>query len=388
MIQRHCKLPKSNSFFLFGPRGSGKTTLIEEIYSESDSLFIDLLDLETFDELLLDKSRFISLIDSPENINKRVIIDEVQRLPNLLDVAHQQIQKRKRQFILTGSSSRRLRQKGTNLLAGRAWVFNLYPFSTLEIGDSFNLKRCLEWGALPEVHTAKSDEAVREYLNAYVGTYLQKEIQEERWVRQLAPFRKFLSIAAQMNGKIINKSKLAREIGVDDVTVANYFEILEDTLIGFYLPAYHSSVRKAQKKAPKFYFIDPGIKRALDRTLMVPQEPQTNMWGDAFEHWVILEFKKNINYSRFNWELSYLRTKEDVEIDLIVDRPGEKKLLIEIKSKNQVNERDAKALESLGRDVDSNAERWLLSNDTLEQKFGGTRAVHWKKAISELFDLS
>jgi predicted AAA+ superfamily ATPase len=385
MIKRCCNLSNFNSFFLFGPRGVGKTTLLEERFSTSDSLIVDLLDPNTFGELSLDISRFTALIDSPEHIAKRVIIDEVQKLPILLDVVHSQIQKRKRQFVLTGSSSRRLKQKGTNLLAGRAWIYNLYPFTAAELGDDFDLRRCLERGALPDAYLACDAQAAYEYLNAYVGTYLQKEIQEERWVRNISPFRKFLSISSQMNGKIVNKSRIASEAGVDDVTVAHYFEILEDTLLGFYLPAYHASVRKAQRQAPKFYLVDPGIKRALDRTLSVSLVPQTSAWGEAFEHWLILEFKKNISYARLDWEMSYIRTKDDVEIDLVLERPGEKKLLVEIKSKDRVTEHDAKSLETLGAALDENAERWLLSNDLIEQRFGGTRAIHWQRALRELF---
>lgn len=187
-----------------------------------------------------------------------------------------------------------MKQKGTNLLAGRAWVYDLFPFTTQELGPNFDLKKSLEWGGLPEAYLAPDAEAAREYLNAY----LKKEIQEEQWVRNITPFRKFLAVAAQMNGQIINKTKIARDVGIDDVTVANYFEILEDTLIGFLLPAYHPSVRKAQKQAAKFYFVDTGMKRAIDRTLSAPLEPQTSAWGDAFEHWVFLEFRKNISYKR------------------------------------------------------------------------------------------
>ena len=154
MIQRHCNLSKTNSFFLFGARGAGKTTLLQEQFDPSDTLFIDLLDLETYDQFLLDKTRFTALIDSPEHYNKRVVVDEIQKIPELLDVAHAQIQKRKRQFILTGSSSRRLKQRGSNLLAGRAWVYHLFPFSTFEILESLDLKKCLEWGTLPEAYLA------------------------------------------------------------------------------------------------------------------------------------------------------------------------------------------------------------------------------------------
>ncbi|MFZ4402903.1 MAG: AAA family ATPase, partial [Pseudobdellovibrionaceae bacterium] len=135
---------------MFGPRGSGKSTLLEAFFDPKDTLFLDLLDLQLMDQFLLDISRFTAMIDSPENKNKRVVIDEIQKLPKILDVVHSQIQKRKRQFVLTGSSARRLKQQGVNLLAGRAWTFNLYPFSSLELANHFDLKRSLQWGTLPD----------------------------------------------------------------------------------------------------------------------------------------------------------------------------------------------------------------------------------------------
>ena len=384
MIPRSCNLPKKHSFFLFGARGTGKTSLLQQLFSEKDSLFIDLLDVRLFDQLLLDPGRFSDLIDSKEHRHKRVIVDEIQKLPRLLDTAHRQIQSRKRQFIFTGSSSRRLKQKGTNLLAGRAWVYHLYPFTGFELGEKFRLKHALERGTFPEAVLTQNAEEAREYLKAYVGTYLEKEIQQERWVRDLQPFRRFLSVSAQMNGKPVNKSKIARDVGVDDVTVANYFELLEDTLLGITLPAFHRSVRKSQKQAPKFYFIDPGIPRALTGTLSVKLLPQTSAFGSAFEHWIILEIIKNSSYRRLDWKFSHLRTKNNREIDLIIERP-EGFLLMEIKSKNFVKEEDTKPLESLGRDLDLKAERWLVSNDPLERQFGSTRALFWETALRELF---
>ena len=340
--------------------------------------------MKLFEELLIEPERFLNLIDSMENKTKRVVVDEIQKLPQLLDIVHSQIQRKKRQFILTGSSSRRLKQKGTNLLAGRAWIYNLYPFTSLELGKKFNLKKALEWGSLPEAALAKSRISAKEYLSAYTGTYLEKEIQQEQWVRKLKPFGKFLSIAAQMNGKIINKSKIARDIAVDDVTVSNYFEILEDTLLGITLPAFHLSVRKSQRQAPKFYFIDTGIKRALSKTLTVELLPQTSAFGEAFEHWFILEIIKNASYRRQDWSYSYVTTKDNAEIDLIVHRP-QNLLLIEIKSKDRVHSEDAKTLETLGKDIDQKADRWLVSNDPVERCFGSTRAIHWQKALKELF---
>jgi predicted AAA+ superfamily ATPase len=384
MIPRLCNLSKRNSFFLFGPRGTGKTTLIQQQFPPDKAIYLNLLDDSLLDQLLLDFSRFVDLIDQPNERHKAVVVDEVQKYPKILNVAHKQIQERKRQFILTGSSSRKLKQAGANLLAGRAWLYHLYPLTTFEMGENFDLKAALEYGGLPEAFLAESG-AAREYLNAFVATYLQKEIQQEQWVKNLEPFRKFLAIAAQMNGKIVNKAAIARQAGVDPTTVTNYFEILEDTLLGFSLPAFSRSVRKVQRQLPKFYFVDPGIKRGLEKTLSVELLPQTFAWGDAFEHWVILEFVKGIQYKRLDWSLSYLRTKDDVEIDLIITRPGDVELFVEIKSKKLVDAADAKALETLGHDTNPKAERWLLSCDPLERRFGGTKALHWQEAVRRLF---
>jgi len=384
MIQRKCILTKTNSLFLFGPRGCGKTTFLQQ-RKEANTLFIDLLDIETYDEYLLEPARFRDFINTSENKDKKVIIDEVQRLPRLLDIVHLEIQKNKRIFILTGSSSRKLKQKGTNLLAGRAWIYHLYPFSFTELGKDFDLQKALERGGLPDAYLAQNIQDCKEYLNSYVSTYLQKEIQEEQWVKNLAPFRKFLAIAAQMNGKIINKSKIAKEIGINDVTVSNYFEILEDTLIGISLPAFHKSIRKAQRQAPKFYLIDTGIKRALDKTIIIPLTPRTSDYGNTFEHWVILECIKNSHYRRLEWSFSYLRTKDGLEIDLIIERPGLTTLLIEIKSKTKVTLDDIKSLELLGYDIDPKAQKILISNDPLERTIKNTKITHWKQFFLELF---
>lgn len=384
MIQRSLKLPEKHSFFLFGPRGSGKSTLLQELYPPSQTLFLDLLDPQLVDDLMLDPDRFARIIDSPGAENKRVVIDEIQKFPRLLDVVHQQIQKKKRQFIMTGSSARRLKQASANLLAGRAWLYHLYPFTSAELGGDFELGKALEKGTLPDAYLAEDASAADEYLRAYVTTYLEKEIQQEQWVKNLEPFRRFLSVAAQMNGKILNRSAIARDVGVNDVTVANYFEILEETLLGFHLPAFHHSVRKAQRQAPKFYFIDPGVKRALDRTLTMQLLPQTYAWGEAFEHFVILELFKRASYARLDFHFSYLRTKDDVEIDLIIDRPGKPLALVEIKSRAKVTASDAKALESLGQDLDRKAEHFLLSADPLAAKFGKTQALFWKEGIAQI----
>lgn len=388
MLNRLFHPLKTKSFFLFGPRGVGKSTWLQSHYQETKVIYIDLLDPEVFEEYLFAPNRLMQLASSPENKTKIIVIDEIQKLPKLLDLAQSMIQRDQRKFILTGSSARKLKQKGVNLLAGRASVYKLFPLTSVEIGDNFDLKKAMEWGGLPDAYLAKTEVEMREYLNSYVLMYIEKEIQQEQWVRKILPFRKFLQIASQMNGKIINRAKIAKEVGVDSMTIAAYYEILEDTLLGFELPAYHKSIRKAQKQAPKFYFIDTGIKRSIEKTLTVPLLPQTSAYGEAFEHWVILELIKISEYKRLDWKFHYIRTKDDVEIDLVIERPGLNLLLIEIKSKTKVNANDARSLESLGSDLHLKAEKILLSQDKLMQRFGGTRAVHWQKYLMEILSHS
>lgn len=382
MLKRIINIPIKKSYFLFGPRGTGKSTLLAAIYRDQNPLVLDLLDLELVDELSLHPKRFMDRILSSEA--KIVIVDEVQKLPRLLDYVHSLIEKKQIQFILTGSSARRLKQKGTNLLAGRALVRDLLPFSTFELGDKFELSKALQRGGLPEAYLAHSDSEAADYLRAYTLTYLEKEIQQEQWVRKLDPFRRFLPIAAQMNGKILNRSAIARDVGVDDMTINSYFEILEDTYIAFRLPAFHRSPRKQVRQAPKFYFLDTGIKRALERTTSVPLLPQTFAFRDAFEHWIILEFLKLTRYFHPDWQLYYLQTKEGAEIDLVITRPGLPLLIVEIKSKEKVSSQDVKTLESLGNEFDEPTEKWLISNDPLAQIFQSSQAKYWKDGLKSL----
>ena len=386
MIGRSLNPINSKSFFLFGARGTGKSTFLRTLFADEGAEFIDLLDLGLQDEFTHDPMRFKArVLSAIEQEKTTIVVDEIQKMPRLLDSVHQLIESHKIQFALTGSSARRLKQKGTNLLAGRALVYELFPFTHRELGDSFDLDRALNRGTMPDSYLADSDDSSNEYLRSYALTYLEKEIQQEQWVRKLANFSRFLPVCAQMNGAVINRSAIARDVGVDDMTVALYFEILEDTLMGFRLPAFHRSVRKQQRLGHKFYLFDPGIKRALERSLKSVLVPGTTAYGNAFEHWLVLEIYRLSRYQRDDWQFSFMRTRDDVEIDLVVERPGAPLLLIEIKSKTKVSAGDAKSLELLGADLDKHAEKLLISQDVVGQRFGTTQALHWREALEKLF---
>ncbi len=315
---------------------------------------------------------------------KRVVIDEVQKLPRILNLVHKLIEERKIQFILSGSSARKLKRGGSNLLAGRAFVFYLYPLTSVELGNNFDLNKALSWGLLPQQSHFNNDEEKKEYLKSYALTYLKEEIQLEQIVRKLNPFRKFLEVAAQMNGKVINHSRIGRDIGVDTTTVQNYYSVLEDTMVGFYLRPYHQSVRKSQRLSPKFYLFDTGVCRALKGTLDIPLLPQTYDFGEAFEHFIILEITKLAEYKRKSWKYSYLLTKDGAEIDLIIDRPGQNTLCIEIKSSDKVTERDLKNLSRLGEDI-SGSILYCLSRDPRKKRIGKVRCFEWSEGIQDIF---
>ena len=381
MVNRLLKPLKSRSFFVFGPRGVGKSTWVRGHFSLKESLYINLLDPETFDKFLLRPKSLKEVLDLPENKNKVVIIDEIQKAPKLLDIIHHEISLHKTIFVLTGSSARRLKQQGVNLLAGRASVYYMYALSMTELGSQFNLSQSLARGTLPDAYFASSEEEAHEYLKSYVYTYIEKEIQQEQWVRKLEPFRKFLQISAQMNCKILNKSKIATQIGVQPSTVESYYEILEDTLLGFRLPGFETSIRKQVRLGEKFYFFDTGVVRAIEKTLSVPMIEHTSYYGNLFETFVINEVRKHIEYKRLDWTLSYLMTKEELEVDLVLQIPDKSLILIEIKSTTQATEQDIKSLVDLGTDLDKKMKRvskkFLISQDSQKRIMNGVQCLHF-----------
>jgi predicted AAA+ superfamily ATPase len=229
-FHRSLNLPNNHSLFLFGARNTGKSTLVKEVYAKS-SIIIDLLKKSTEARFTRNPDELYDIVMGLPKKTTHVIIDEIQKNPKLLDVVHTLMGETKKYFILTGSSARKLKQGGANLLAGRAFVYHMYPLTHVELGNTFNLEQALHWGTLPEIFTLDSDDMKKEFLYAYAHTYLKEEIWNEHFIKDLDPFRRFLEVAAQCNGKLINFSNVARDVGVSDKTIQSYYSILEDTLV-------------------------------------------------------------------------------------------------------------------------------------------------------------
>ncbi len=384
MKNRLISLPMNYSFFLFGARGVGKSTLIRETFSQEHCFWIDLLKPMTESRYAKNPEILIEEVRALPSSITHIVIDEVQKVPKLLDVVHSLIESAEKFFILTGSSARKLKAGGANLLAGRAFVRKLYPFSFMELGEQFNLDQALGLGMLPKVWDFNHKNDQYDFLEAYTYTYLKEEVWAEHLVRQLDPFRKFLEVAAQSNGKVVNYANIGRDCGVDEKTIKTYFSILEDTWVGFMLEPYQHSFRKRLLQRPKFYFFDLGVARALARVHRIPLVPQTFGYGDYFEQLVITEVHKLCQYFHPDYRLSFIRTKDDMEIDLVIERPGQKLLFIEIKSTNQLEESMLSSLRRVQADLPE-AEYCCLSNDPISKIFEtGISAYHWQEGLKKL----
>ena len=274
------------------------------------------------------------------------------------------------------------------MLGGRALLRSLFPLSFAELrqtGVTPNnyLNSAICFGSLPRIWQSETNSGKADRLDTYVNTYLKEEVWAEQLVRKLDPFRRFLEVAAQCNSKIINIASIARDVGADPKTVQSYFEILEDTLLGFHLDAFHTSIRKRMRQAPKFYFFDNGVTRALLRQAKIPLTEGTSVYGEYFESLVLNEiYNKNRNEG-LDWRLSYLRTAGDVEVDLVIERPGKNLALVEIKSTRQLSEHSLKSISAIGKDFPQ-ADLFCLSNDPIQKKYDRVMCLPWDQGIDSL----
>lgn len=312
---------------------TGKSTLIKQTFPAETTLFYDLLRSEEYLRLTSQPSLFREEVLSRDKKITHVIVDEIQRIPGLLNEIHFLMEgDNPPHFILSGSSARELKRSQANLLAGRAWTMRLYPFSYLELGKIFSLDKALNIGTLPGIYLCETKNEAARTLKAYVETYLKEEIKEETLVRNFGAFLRFLTLAADENGNIINFSNIARETGTSYHTAKEYFQILEDTLIGFFLFPYSKSVRKRLIKHPKFYFFDTGVQRALNNKISLELVPKTFDYGNSFEHFLITEIIKLSAYQENDYQFSFYRSSNHCEVDLVIETPDKKTFAVEIKS--------------------------------------------------------
>jgi predicted AAA+ superfamily ATPase len=343
--------PPADHFFLLGPRGTGKTWLTGRLYP--DALRIDLLDPETVRSMSARPERLRELLAArPET--RQVVIDEVQKLPDLLEVAHLLIEeKRDVQFIFTGSSARKLRRAGVNLLGGRAAQKALHPFMAAELGSRFRLDEALRLGMLPVVLAAKDPT---EILRAYNGLYLREEVQMEGLVRSVGSFSRFLEAISFSHGAVLNLASVARECQVNRKTVEGFLEILEDLLLAFRVPVFTRRAQRELAVHPKFYFFDAGVFRA--NRPAGPLDAPEEIDGAALEGLVAQHLRAWCDYSGGNHRLHYWQTRSKVEIDFVVY--GETGFhALEVKNSVRVRPEDLRGLKKFGEDFPE-SRRWLL----------------------------
>jgi len=338
MLKRILKVPEQ-SFFLLGPRGSGKSTWLRSMFP--DAHVIDLLSEETYQRLLAKPGQFSDELRSVSK-DQWVIVDEVQRLPDLLNEVHRFMEERRMNFVLCGSSARKLKRAGVNLLAGRALQRAMHPFVPEELGEQFDLEEAMRYGSLPIVWDSK---AKQETLLAYAQLYLKEEIQAEALVRNLPGFARFLPIAALFHGQVINVANIARDAGVARTTVSGYLDVLEETLLCFRLPAYEAKLRVRERKLPKWYWCDPGIVRAMKRVSgsLVPEEK-----GALFEGIVAQLLRAYKDYRGMFDDMYYWAPsgRSQMEVDFILIRDSEL-IAVEAKSGNTFTDAWCKGLRAI-----------------------------------------
>jgi len=332
--------PPGKSFFLFGPRATGKTTWTRAAFP--GGLRIDLLDSELYYKLLASPWKLVELI--PESFDDWVILDEIQRVPDLLNEVHRLVEERNLKFVLTGSSARKLRARGVNLLAGRALTRYMHPLTAAELGGDFSLGQSLLYGNLPSIYS-EADPA--DYLAAYVHTYLREEVQQEGLTRNLQAFARFLESASFSQAAVLNISEVARDCNVNRKLAEEYFFILEDLLLGHRLPVFSRRAKRRMAAHPKFYFFDAGVFRAIRPK--GPLDRSEEIEGAALETLLFQELRAVNDLLGLGYELYYWRTATGLEVDFVLY--GEKGLIaIEVKRAAQIRTSELRGLKAFARD--------------------------------------
>lgn len=373
MYSRIIERPKGKSFFLFGPRGTGKTTWVKSEFPAA--VFIDLLEAEVFNDLLANPQRLVSFV--PRNFKDWIVIDEIQRVPELLNEVHRLIEKERHKFVLTGSSARKIRRRGTNLLAGRALTCHLYPLTVGELGGDFDLDHSLTHGQLPCAYT-ESDP--KRYLESYVTTYLEQEVQQEGFTRDLGAFARFLEAASFSQCSILNISSVARECSVERKVVENYFTILEDLLIAYRIPSFTRRAKRRLVSHPKFYIFDVGVYRTLRPT--GPLDTPEEVGGHAFETLLLQELIATNAYMRLGYGIHYWRTSSGLEVDFVLY--GERGIkAFEVKRTSRVTRSITNGLRAFLKDYPE-AKGHLVYGGDRRMREGDIDIISMRDALREL----
>lgn len=361
------------SFFLWGARQTGKSTLLGNLYK--NHLYIDLLLSDIFERYHRNPELLREVVmawDGPQP----VIIDEIQRIPSLLHEVQWLMVNTGAKFILSGSSPRKILKSGTNLLGGRALRYELYPLIKKEIPD-FDLLRALNHGLLPRHYLS---ERPQKLLSAYIGSYLQDEIIAEAKIRNIGSFTRFLEIAAFSNGEMVNYSNIASDCGVSPPTVREYFQILEDTLLGRFVPSFQKKPKRRIIQSPRFYYFDVGIANYLLKRGNILAGSET--FGKAFEHYIYHEIYAHRQYSQSAYPISYWRTTSGLEVDFIL---GDHEVAVEVKATPNASARHLKGLKSFA-DEYTVKRKILVSLDPVPRKSGDILILPWSRFLELLWN--
>jgi uncharacterized protein len=362
----------NESAFLWGARQTGKSTLLKMLYP--DVPCFDLLLNSEYGRFQRNPSLLREILGSGIP-SMPVIVDEIQRMPALLNEIHWLMTNRNIRFILSGSSPRKILQSGGNLLGGRALRYELYPLVFPEIPD-FDLLRALNHGLLPKHYLSANP---RKLHTAYIGSYLKDEILAEARVRNIESFTRFLDVAAFSNGEIVNYSNIAADCGVSAPTVKSHFQILEDTLTGRFLPAFQKKPKRRVIQAPKFYFFDVGLANYLMKVKTI--EAGSIAFGKAFEHFICQEIFAHRSYSDLNYPLSYWRTTSGFEVDFIL---GDHEIAVEVKATPLANQRHFTGLKSFGEEY-TVKHKILVTTDPYPRQVDDIRVLPWKVFLEKLW---
>ncbi len=360
------------SAFFWGARQTGKSTLLKSLYP--DALYFDLLLTSEYERFLRNPG-LIREIVMTRNPGALIIVDEIQRIPDLLNEIQWLIVNRNDRFILSGSSPRKIVRAGGNLLGGRAIRYELYPLIYREIPD-FDLMKALNGGLLPRHYLSKNPKKL---LSGYLGSYLRDEIMAEARIRNVASFSRFLEMAALTNGEIVNYTNIASDCGVSAPTVKEYFQILEDTMIGRFLPSFQKKPKRRVILAPKFYLFDVGITNYLVKRGNI--ESGSEAFGKAFEHFIYQEIIAHSHYSDLNYPISFWRTTSQMEVDFIL---GDHEVAVEVKSTQSAKPKHLSGLKSFAGEY-SVKKQILVTNDDYPRQVDGITVLPWKEFLERLW---